>query len=110
MHLPPTTGEVVPATQWGNSYGIDAAPTSNLAVASLVCGVLGIIQFLPIIGPVAAVVTGHMARREIRASGGSISGNGMALAGLIMGYIMLVVYLLLCVLGLVFIAFFSTLR
>jgi len=106
MGLPESGGEMIPATQWG-SYATTGPATSGLAVASLVCGILGIVQVLPIIGPIAAIVTGHLARREIRAAQGAKTGAGMALAGLITGYIMLVMYLLFCVLGLVFVAVFA---
>jgi hypothetical protein len=42
---------------------------------------------LPIIGGIVAIITGHMAKKEIRASGGSISGDGLATGGLILGYL-----------------------
>ncbi len=44
---------------------------------------------LPLIGAVIAVITGHMARREIRDSLGALTGDGLALAGLILGYLQL---------------------
>lgn len=106
MRLPETATEIVPATTW-NAYTKTGAETSALAVASLVCGILGIAQILPLIGPIIAVVTGHLARREIRESDGAKTGAGMALAGLIMGYLMLGLYALFCVLGLIFVAAFA---
>ncbi|WDS36177.1 DUF4190 domain-containing protein [Pseudoxanthomonas sp.] len=63
-----------------------ARPTSSLSVVSLVFGILGW-TFLPAIGAIAAVITGHMARAEIRRSGGQIEGDGMAVAGLILGWL-----------------------
>ncbi len=64
-----------------------APKTSGLAIASLVCGITAW-TILPIfLTAIAAVITGHMAKKEIRAGGGSISGNGMATAGLILGYV-----------------------
>ena len=59
---------------------------SGLAIASLVCGIAAWIIF-PFIAAIAAVITGHLAKKEIRNSGGTMSGDGMALAGLLMGYI-----------------------
>ena len=70
-----STPEVQPATR-----------TSTMAIVSLIAGIVGL-TLLPIIGSIAAVITGYMARKEIRASAGAISGDGMALAGLIMGWI-----------------------
>ncbi|HEY0233141.1 MAG TPA: DUF4190 domain-containing protein [Dokdonella sp.] len=65
--------------------------TSSSAVASLVFGVLSWIV-LPFIGAILAVVLGHSARSEIRrAPPGSIEGDGMAVAGLILGWAHLVI-------------------
>lgn len=54
------------------------------------------------------MITGHMARREIRASQGLLTGDGMATAGLALGYLQLVLSvcglclaIILIVLGLV---------
>ncbi len=60
--------------------------TSGSAVASLVFGVLSWIV-LPFIGAILAIVLGHSARGEIRRSPpGTVEGDGMALAGLILGW------------------------
>jgi len=61
-------------------------PNSSLALVSLVAGILGLTA-LPTIGSIAALVTGYMARKEIRESGGALGGDGMATAGLILGWI-----------------------
>jgi uncharacterized membrane protein len=58
-------------------------------VASVVAGVLGWLG-LPLIGAVVAVVTGVSARREIRASGGTVGGWTLATIGLWLGAIQLV--------------------
>jgi hypothetical protein len=63
--------------------------TSTTAIISLVAGILGFVQILPIIGPIIAVITGHMAKSEIKKSAGMVTGNGMATTGLVLGYIML---------------------
>lgn len=60
--------------------------TSSLAIASLVAGILGW-TLLPFIGTVVAIITGHMARREIRASQGQLDGDGLAIAGLVLGWV-----------------------
>lgn len=57
--------------------------TNGLAVASLACGV-GQVMFW-FLAAIPAVVLGHMARRQIRQTGED--GAGMALAGLILGWI-----------------------
>jgi hypothetical protein len=62
-------------------------------VVSLVFGILSWV-FLPVIGPIVAVVAGHMARAEIRRSNGQLGGGGMALAGLVLGYVQLALFVL----------------
>jgi hypothetical protein len=63
--------------------------TSSLAIVSLVFGILAYV-FLPGIGALVAVICGHSARSEIRrAPPGSMEGDGLALAGMILGWIQL---------------------
>jgi uncharacterized membrane protein len=61
-------------------------PTSGLAVASLVLGVGGLVV-LPLIGSILAIIFGYMARRDIRQRPDEISGDGVALAGIVTGWI-----------------------
>ena len=68
--------------------------TSSLAVVSLVFGILGW-TLLPFLGSLVAVVCGHMARGEIKRSNGTLEGDGLAIAGLVLGWINVV----LCVLA-----------
>ena len=56
--------------------------TSGKAVTSLVFGLL---FFIPL-AFVAAIVFGHLALSEIRRSAGRLKGQGMAIAGLVLGY------------------------
>ncbi|HRO27007.1 MAG TPA: DUF4190 domain-containing protein [Luteimonas sp.] len=62
--------------------------TSALAVTSLIAGVLGW-TLVPWIGSIVAIVTGHMARSEIRRAPEGLDGDGLAVAGLVLGYAML---------------------
>jgi hypothetical protein len=64
--------------------------TSSLAVWSLVLGCMAVVLLLICIGPlfaIPAVICGHMAYGRIKRSEGALSGKGMALAGLITGYV-----------------------
>lgn len=79
---------------------------SALAIVSLVCGLVAW-TFIPIVGAIAAVITGHLAKKEIRDSGDALSGNGMALAGLILGYVQLGLVLLSIILVTVMIIVFG---
>ena len=65
---------------------ISVRTTSTTAILSLVFGVICWFA-LPFIGAIVAIVCGHAARGEIRrAAPGTIEGDGMAIAGLILGY------------------------
>lgn len=59
------------------------AKTSTLAIVSLVFGILGLF----FIGSLIGIITGHLARSEIRKSEGCLEGDALALTGLITGYI-----------------------
>jgi Domain of unknown function (DUF4190) len=77
-------------------YAPFSPPNSTAAIVSLVFGILSWVV-LPFIAGIVAIVAGHMARNEIRNSGGQISGSGMATAGLILGYINVGLAALACV-------------
>lgn len=57
--------------------------TNSMAIASLICGVLQL--FFWVLTGIPAIILGHMARKQIRQSGEQ--GAGMALAGMILGYV-----------------------
>ena len=60
--------------------------TVGVAIASLVLGILGLILIGPL-GSVPAVICGHIALSKIKQSPEFLTGDGMALAGLILGYV-----------------------
>src|SRR6185437_3059612 len=77
-----------PAQGYGGGYQVAGyAPTNPLSIASLVCGLAQFLGFWVVTG-IPAIIMGHIARRQIRERGEQ--GDGMALAGLILGYIGLV--------------------
>lgn len=59
--------------------------TSALAVISLVTGILGW-TLLPFLGSLVAIVTGHLARKEIRRDT-TKEGDTMAVIGLVLGWV-----------------------
>lgn len=59
------------------------AETSPKAIISLVCGLL---FFVPL-AFIAAIVFGHLGLSDIKKSAGRLKGEGMAIAGLILGYL-----------------------
>ena len=60
--------------------------TSVLAVWSLVLGVLGFLGFWFVTG-IPAIICGHIAGSRIKRSTDGLQGKGLALAGLITGYL-----------------------
>jgi Domain of unknown function (DUF4190)/Domain of unknown function (DUF1707) len=68
-------------------------PTNGLAVASLVCGLLQV--FTLGLTAVPAVILGHMGRNQIRRTGER--GDGMATAGLVLGWLGIAFFVLLVV-------------
>jgi len=63
-------------------------PTNGLAVTSLVTGIVGILfswTFVLLLASIAAVITGHIALKQLRPTP-EAGGRGMAITGLILGY------------------------
>jgi hypothetical protein len=81
-------------------YAQNFAPTSGNAIASMVCGIMGLVTCLIILG-IPAVICGHLALKQINESALPMGGRGMALSGLIMGYIQIIS----CVVGIVLVIF-----
>jgi uncharacterized membrane protein len=71
-------------------YPVAAPPTNGLAVASLILGILGFVTCG--VTSVLAVILGHVALSQIKRSGEQ--GHGMAMAGVILGWILTGLWLL----------------
>jgi hypothetical protein len=72
--------------QYNDQYGMAVPPTSTLAIVSVIAGVLGF-SAVPVIGGIVALITGYMARKETKGTPATASGDGLAVAGIIMGWI-----------------------
>lgn len=70
------------------------ARTNAMAIVSMVSSILGL-TFVPFVGSIIGVVTGHIARRQIRESGEQ--GLGPANAGVAIGWVGIVLGVLLAV-------------
>jgi hypothetical protein len=64
-------------------YGYPTARTNPLAIVSFVASLAAF--FLWFVGSLTAIITGHIALSQIKKSGEG--GRGLALAGLIIGYV-----------------------
>ena len=80
--LCPYCGVSQPVPQMALAQKDWAPQSSNKAIASLVCGVL----FLCAPASLAAIILGHLALVDIKRSANRMTGHGLAIAGLVMGY------------------------
>lgn len=87
----------------GFASPLQSTQTSGAAIASLILGILSLV-FCPIIGSISAIICGHVARNNVRQSRGTLSGGGIALAGLILGYVGMLpgIFFFMIILDLVF--------
>jgi len=67
--------------------------TNTMAIVSLVSGILGW-TLLPWLGSIVAIITGHMARAEIRRNPDTMEGDGLAVGGLVLGWTMIALSLI----------------
>ncbi len=79
------------AQQWGQppyGYGQQNRGANGLAIASLVLGILWLFW----IGSVLALIFGYIARSQMKSS--RQSGDGMAIAGIVLGWLRVAIFLL----------------
>lgn len=88
---PATPAYAYPPPQWGAPgmpYPVvQAKQTNPFAIASLICSLVGVIPFFGIVGVVLGIVFGFVARAQIRHTGGVQEGSGLAVAGIIIGFV-----------------------
>jgi type IV pilus assembly protein PilA len=63
--------------------------TDGGAIASMVLGIASFVLCLSFLAGIPAIILGHISRSKIRKNMGRLQGDGMALTGLILGYISL---------------------
>lgn len=67
--------------------------TNAMAVVSLVASLCGIFV-VPVVGSIVGIIFGHIAKSQLKTSGEK--GDGMAVAGLVLGYIFAGLWALTC--------------
>lgn len=92
---PPATPAVASAQYVAAPTQYVAAPNNGKAIASLVLGLL----WLYGIGSVLALIFGYIGKNEIEASGNVQQGRGMAIAGIVLGWVGVGGILLLIAIG-----------
>ena len=94
LNVPPAQTQYPPqqpyppqAQQYPGQY--QPQKTDGTAIASLILGITSIVLCLNIFTGIPAIITGHVSYSKIKKSMGRLKGEGMALTGLILGYISL---------------------
>ena len=72
-----------------------------MAIASLILGIAGVAACLGPLGAIPALILGYKARDEIDRTGGVQEGRGMAVAGIVLGWIGVGITVVAIVLGIV---------
>jgi type IV pilus assembly protein PilA len=70
----------------GEAYPMAPPQTSGKATGSLIAGIAAYV-IAPFIGAIIAIVLGHLGLSEIKKSAGRLKGDGLAIGGLVLGYI-----------------------
>jgi hypothetical protein len=88
------SGRTVAYGDTGDASPMASQGTNGLAIASLVLGIL----WLTWIGSILALIFGYIARSQVRRRGQG--GDGLALAGIVLGWVGVATLVLLVVFGL----------
>lgn len=83
----PQSPQYPPQAQPYRAY--QPAQTDGGAIASMVLGIASIVLCLTFLAGIPAIIVGHLSLSRIKKSMGRLKGEGMALTGLILGYISL---------------------
>jgi len=89
-YVAPVNQEVTPA------YTSAPKKTSGMAIASLVCSIVGFFICL-FVGQILGIIFGYQAKKEIEQSQGTVEGEGLAKAGIIIGWIGIAIDILIIV-------------
>ena len=100
---PAQTGPESYGTRYAMPFATPAAPRNNgLAVASLVCACAGIVPFFFGVPCILGIVFGFVSRSQIRNARGTQTGAGLALAGIIVGFSLIALFIVVVTLLAVF--------
>jgi uncharacterized protein DUF4190 len=86
-----------PAPPHQSAGWVSPPRTPGQAYASMILGIVGLFPLCPVILSVIAVILGFMAKNEIERSGGQLAGSGIALTGIITGFVGGALYLLVII-------------
>lgn len=86
-----------PAAPGSPGYAVYQQTTNGFAVASLVLGIIWIWW----IGSILALVFGYVGKSQIDQSGGRQSGRGLAVAGIVLGWVGVGIFLVFVAIGMI---------
>ncbi|WP_460795276.1 DUF4190 domain-containing protein [Microbacterium sp. GXF0217] len=99
-----------PASGYAPGYGAPvyaARPNNGAAVAAMVCGIVGVVFgwatffiVFPVLVSVAAVILGHISLSQLKKTP-AVGGRGMAITGLVLGYIPIALTVILVVVAII---------
>jgi Domain of unknown function (DUF4190) len=89
---PPPPSSPPPGGAYGGGYSAQKK-TNGFAIASLVLGII------PCCNGILAIIFGFVAKNQIKQSGGTQSGDGMATAGIVLGFAWLFITVILYATG-----------
>lgn len=95
---PPAVEPPVPAPPGTTGGPGGRKKTSGLAIASLVLGICGFF-IIPVIGGILSIIFAALAKKDIRTSEGRLGGQGLANAGLALGIVGIVIWVILLAAG-----------
>jgi hypothetical protein len=91
VNNPPPAGppKAQPKERRSSPSANDSRKASRLAITSMVLGICSYVLCLSILTGIPAIICGHGALGKIKRTRARLSGRGMAIAGLVMGYVSL---------------------
>ncbi len=90
---------------YGQYAAVPGRTTNSMAIVSLIAGICGW-TVLPFVGSIVAIITGHMAKKQIAQTGEE--GAGLATAGLVLGYVLVALAVAFLLLGILALGLFAT--
>src|SRR6476469_9565061 len=92
LNVPPAPAQQTPQyPPQAQAYRAYQPPkTDGGAIASMILGIASFELCLSLFAGIPAIILGHISRSKIKKSMGRLQGDGLALTGLILGYISLI--------------------
>ena len=84
-------------TKYNSTTATQNQQTSVAAIVSLIFGISGLFAswWFFAIPSIIAIITGHFARFNIKNSKTALNGDGLAIAGLVLGYMVMLFYIII---------------